>query len=161
MQTDRVPRPIPTVSPRPPSIRTHSSTKGLNPNHDDPVEDTETVFWSNLEGGLSLLAVNLPSLWAIVSNVSSPVSQMIASIRSALSLRSLGRNSHHSPRGGGGVDGVNAYTDDSRVRIHEPREGQSDEWHRLDPINSLGDAPRVSDGTDYDAKRADHHDGIV
>ena len=51
------------------------------------MEDTETIFWSNLEAGLSLLAVNLPSLWAYV-NKPSPES-IINSIRSAISLRSF------------------------------------------------------------------------
>ena len=54
------------------------------------VEDTESVFWSNLEAGLSLLAVNLPSLWAYV-NKASPES-IIASIRSIITLHSLRSN---------------------------------------------------------------------
>ena len=51
------------------------------------MEDTESIFWSNIEAGLSLLAVNLPSLWAYVNKVSPE--RIIASIRSAISLRSL------------------------------------------------------------------------
>jgi hypothetical protein len=57
------------------------------------VEDTETIFWSNLEAGLSLLAVNLPSLWAII-NKTSP-ERILASLRSIISLRSL-RSNHVS-----------------------------------------------------------------
>ena len=89
---------------------------------------------------------------------------MIASIRSALSLRSFRSNSPHSRSGGGGVNGVNTYTDDSQVRIHESSEGQSDEWHRLDQINSLGtevDTPHVSDGMDYKAKKGSNYNSMV
>ena len=89
---------------------------------------------------------------------------MIASIRSALSLRSFRSSSHHSPGGGGGVNGVNTYTDDSQVRIHEPSEEQNDEWHCLDQINSPRtkvNGPRVSDETDYNAKRVNNHDSMV
>ena len=59
------------------------------------VEDTESVFWSSLEAGLSLLAVNLPSLWAYV-NKASPES-IIASIRSIISLRSLRSDGSSNP----------------------------------------------------------------
>ena len=133
------------------------------------MEDTETVFWSNLEGGLCLLAVNLPSLWAIFGTVSSPASQLVASIRSALSLRSLGIGSNHSSSsksrgaigGEGAVHGAIGYADDSQVRIHETVKVQSGEWHRLGEIESRetgADAPRLSDGTEIDAT---NHDSMV
>ncbi|KAF6227646.1 hypothetical protein HO173_012086 [Letharia columbiana] len=154
----------------------HLTEDGPSATADAHLEDTETVFWSNLEGGLSLLAVNLPSLWAIIGKMSSPASQLVASIRSALSLRSFGSGSHHSSNsrtrkatrgaigGGGVVDGANKHSDESQVRIHETIEGQSTEWHRLRQIDSQEtdvNAPRVSNGTDYDAERADNHSSMV
>lgn len=43
--------------------------------------------------------------------------------------------------------------------------GQSGEWHHLGEIDSQetggADAPRVSDGTDYDAKRPNTHHNMV
>ena len=59
------------------------------------MEDTESIFWSNLEAGLSLVAVNLPSLWAYV-NKASP-ERIIASIRSIISLHSLRSNGSSNP----------------------------------------------------------------
>ena len=59
------------------------------------MEDTESIFWSNLEAGLSLLAVNLPSLWAYVSKASPE--GIIASIRSIISLHSLRSNGSSNP----------------------------------------------------------------
>ena len=52
--------------------------------------DTAEVYWSILEAGLCLLAVNLPSLWYYRHKLS-PES-VLASIRSAISLRSLRSN---------------------------------------------------------------------
>ena len=56
------------------------------------------------------------------------------------------------------------YADDSRVRIHETIEGQSGEWHGLGHLDSEEtdvNASRDSDGAEYNAKRADDHNGIV
>jgi len=50
--------------------------------------DSLQVFWSNLEAGLCLLAVNLPSLWAYTTKVKVSPDGVLASIRSAISLRS-------------------------------------------------------------------------
>ena len=97
---------------------------------------------------------------------------MVASIRSALSLRSLGIGSHHSSssktRGaisGEGVgNGAHGYADDSQVRIHETVKGQSGEWHHLREVESREtgvDGTRVSDGTDVDAMRIGNHDSMV
>lgn len=103
---------------------------------------------------MSLLAVNLPSLWAVIGNMSSPASRFVASIRSALSLRLLGSS---AAVGGGDVDdGNNRYVDDSQVRTHERMKGQIGEWHRLEEIDSQetgADAIRSSDGTDFVARR--------
>lgn len=54
------------------------------------VEDAESVYWSNLEAGLGLLAVNLPTLWGYVRNVS--VRSLVASVRSIISLDTLRSN---------------------------------------------------------------------
>ena len=54
------------------------------------MEDTQQVYWSNLEIGICLLAVNLPSLWAYVTKISPEA--VLNSIRSAVSLQSLGSN---------------------------------------------------------------------
>ena len=61
-----------------------------------PFEDTENLLCSILKGGLCLLAIKLPSLWAIICNVRSPTLQWIASIRRARPLRPLGSDSHRS-----------------------------------------------------------------
>lgn len=56
------------------------------------------------------------------------------------------------------------YADDSQVRIHETIEGQSGEWHGLGHLDSEEtdvNASRDSDGMEYNAKRADDHNGIV
>ena len=135
------------------------------------VLDTQTVFWSNLEGGLSLLAVNLPSLSAIVGKLSAPASQLVASIRSAISLRSVGSGSHRSSRsrrrgvvGGGG--GPAEYVDGSQVQIREAMKGQeSSEWHRLGEIDSretaADDGARDSEGAENNAERAARRVGMV
>ena len=97
---------------------------------------------------------------------------MVASIRSALSLRSLGIGSNHSSNsksrgavgGEGVVNGANGYADESQVRIHETMKGQSGEWHHLREIESREtgvDGPRVSDGTEIDATRIRNHDSMV
>lgn len=128
------------------------------------VEDTETVFWSVLEGGLCLLAVNLPSLSAIVRPISSRTSQMVASIRSALSLRSLGSGSHHSSHSkiqavgdasGGVSDGADRSADNSQVRIHGLMRRRSAEWHHLREIDSF------ETGADYESKSTRNHDDMV
>ncbi|CAD6577598.1 MAG: hypothetical protein ASARMPREDX12_008414 [Alectoria sarmentosa] len=148
------------------------SNAGPSATADTHLEDTETVFWSILEGGLCLLAVNFPSLWPMIGKVSSPASRLLVTIRSALSLRSNGISSHDSSRsktrgagGGGGIVGAaRGYADDSRVRIHETTKGRSNEWHRLREIDSReagAEGPRVSDERDYDAKRANGHESMV
>lgn len=107
-----------------------------------------------------------------MGNMRSPASQWIASIRSALSLRSLGGGSHHSSpsraRGaigaGGTVDGASRYVNDSQIQIHETVKGQSHEWHRLGEIDTHEtgvDALPVSDGMDHDDKNADYRNSIV
>lgn len=99
--------------------------------------------------------------------MSSPASQLVASIRSALSLRSIGSGSHHSSRSrtrGGVVNVADGHADDSQVRIHATTTGQRSEWHRLgesDSQKTSADAPRVSDETDYDAKSANGHGSMV
>lgn len=155
------PQSTPPCPPQPPFPQSNRLEKKT-------VEDTETVFWSNLEGGLSLLAVNLPSLWAIVGTISAPASQLVASIRSALSLRSLGGDSNRSSRravaGQGGVDGANASAHDSQVRIHETGEGQGCEWHGMGQLGGREtevDVSGDSDGAEYSAKRADYQYGMV
>ena len=121
---------------------------------------------------MSLIAVNLPSLWAIVRNLSVPASQLVASIRSALSLRPFRGDSHHSTSsrirgalaGGGGINGGHVFANDSQVRICEPSEAQSGEWHRRGHISSVETDVNpfpISDGADSDATRADKYDSAV
>ncbi|KAF4633306.1 hypothetical protein G7Y89_g4814 [Cudoniella acicularis] len=62
----------------------------LSPTVDYRLVDTLQVYWSIFEAGLSLLAVNLPSLWVYCTKVL-PTS-VVASIRSAFSMVSLGSN---------------------------------------------------------------------
>jgi len=54
---------------------------------DIQMADTQAIWFSMLETGFTLIAVNLPSLWSIVSKVS-PES-IVRSVRSILSLTSL------------------------------------------------------------------------
>ena len=56
---------------------------------DSRLEDTQVLFWSVLEAGLGLIAVNLPSIWGLLTKVSPE-----AVLRSVRSLVSLG--SRHS-----------------------------------------------------------------
>ncbi|CAG8979098.1 hypothetical protein HYALB_00000229 [Hymenoscyphus albidus] len=66
---------------------------------DIQLQDSEAVWFSMLETGFALIAVNLPSLWGLISQFS-PES-IIRSVRSLISLRS-NLSSHHSTRGGVG-----------------------------------------------------------
>ncbi|MCJ1382385.1 hypothetical protein MMC17_005498 [Xylographa soralifera] len=72
------------------------TANGISAAADFRLEDTEAVFWSNLEAGLSLLAINLPSLWVYISKISPE--RILASLRSMISLTSLqlGRSSRRS-----------------------------------------------------------------
>jgi len=60
---------------------------GLSPSSDVRLQDSLQVFWSMLEAGMSLLAINLPSLWAYHTHIAPE--GVIASIRSVISLHSL------------------------------------------------------------------------
>ena len=53
---------------------------------DPRLEDTKVLFWSMLEGGLGLIAVNLPSIWGLYSKISPDA--VLRSVRSMVSLRS-------------------------------------------------------------------------
>ncbi|KAF4628542.1 hypothetical protein G7Y89_g9609 [Cudoniella acicularis] len=66
---------------------------------DIQLADTQAVWFSMLEIGFSIIAVNLPSLWSIISKVF-PES-IIRSVRRIISLRSLQSNNSHSSRSGG------------------------------------------------------------
>lgn len=65
------------------------------------VVNTKAIYLSVLEAGLSLIAVNLPSLWCLLNKVK-PES-VLRSVRSIISLRSkcsansLNKNGSHSP----------------------------------------------------------------
>lgn len=71
------------------------------------VEDTESIFWSNLEAGLGFIAINLPPLWAYTTRFSAEGA--LRSARSLVSLHSFSRspkgsrssrsNSHNVDRG--------------------------------------------------------------
>ena len=55
--------------------------------------DTQAVWFSNLETGLSLIALNVPAIWRIFSGLR--ISSLVQSVRSAISL-----SSRSSPRSG-------------------------------------------------------------
>lgn len=145
---------------------------GPDPNADGHLEDTGTVFWSNLECGLCLLAVNLPSLSAIFGNTSFHISQLVASLRSAISLRSTGSDSHHSSRsrtrgavgGEGTILSVDSHAVNSQVRLHGPTKGQGGDWYRLGELESRdsgADVPRAGDSMDYHRKSDDKCGNMV
>ena len=48
--------------------------------------NTKQLYWTVLENGLSLIAVNLPSLWCLVNKVQ--LESVLRSVRSMLSLHS-------------------------------------------------------------------------
>ena len=92
------------------------------------VQDTTQVFWSILEAGLCLLAVNLPSLWAYRRKISPD--DLLASIRSAISLRSFRSGQSRESRTcgsellGTGPDGVSTHSSSSRAKIVATKEGE-------------------------------------
>lgn len=51
-----------------------------------PAQDTQAVWFSMLETGFSFIAINLPSLWGMVSRIS--IESVIRSVSSLLSLHS-------------------------------------------------------------------------
>ncbi|KAF4628103.1 hypothetical protein G7Y89_g10045 [Cudoniella acicularis] len=60
--------------------------------------DTQAIWFSMLETGFTIIAVNLPSLWSMIAKLS-PES-IIRSVRSIISLRSLPSNLSNGSRGG-------------------------------------------------------------
>ena len=107
------------------------------------VEDTGGIFWSNLEAGLSLLAVNLPSLWAYV-NKATPEG-IIASIRSIISLHSL-RSNGSSNRSRSHIR--IPHTDSrapSGVHTGVDPDQQGIEFHALNDVDGLKRRPPMPD----------------
>lgn len=103
------------------------------------------VFWSMLEAGVSLLAVNLPSLWAYRTHFPSPDS-LIASIRSVISLRTFGsdhsRGSNSNTRGmhplSGDVQSQNSTS--SKSQFVERFPGQNSETYAMYDVEGQKDA---------------------
>ena len=64
---------------------------------DPRLEDEEVNFWSMLEAGLALIAVNLPSIWGLFTKVSPEA--ILRSVRSAVSIasRSSGDSKNSRP----------------------------------------------------------------
>ena len=118
------------------------------------MEDTENIFWSNLEAGLSLLAVNLPSLWAIATSASA--TRLLAGLRSLIRLRSQVSPSR-IPDGGTAPD-----PDNSQVRIPEICKESSEEWHKMYDFQRSEAWPSPSVDSDGSAKTGIiRHDEIV
>ena len=63
---------------------------------DPRLEDTQLLFWSMLEGGLALIAVNLPSIWGLFTKISPEA--VLRSVRSAVSLGSRGSGDSKNSR---------------------------------------------------------------
>lgn len=63
---------------------------------DPRLEDTEILFWSMLEGGLALIAVNLPSIWGLFTKISPEA--VLRSVRSVVSLGSRGSGDSKNTR---------------------------------------------------------------
>ncbi|KAL8830371.1 MAG: hypothetical protein Q9191_001481 [Dirinaria sp. TL-2023a] len=120
-----------------------------------PREDTKSIFWSNLEAGLSLLAVNLPSLWTIIS--SSSATRFLASLRSLVTFSSHGSHSRILERGTAPGD-----TDDSRIRISDTDKSSSKEWHEMHYVQNSEPWPSPSMASADSTKPSVHrHDDIV
>lgn len=116
---------------------------------------------------MSLLAVNLPSLWAIFGRMSTPASKLVASIRSALSLRSLGSDGgHHSMHRGveAGGSQINIIHD-AASGGPDSIKGQSKGWHQLREMDDSRthdvDSAWVPSGTGYDNQRVSRIKDIV
>jgi len=76
----------------------------ISPNADFHLADSLQVFWSMLEAGVSLLAINLPSLWRYKSHISPD--SLIRSIRSAISLRSSASNHSRGSNSNTNISGM-------------------------------------------------------
>ena len=63
---------------------------------DPRLEDTQVLFWPMLEGGLALIAVNLPSIWGLFTRVSPEA--VLRSVRSMVSLGSRGSGDSKNSR---------------------------------------------------------------
>ena len=60
------------------------------------LEDTQVLFWSMLEGGLALIAVNLLSIWGLFTKVSPEA--VLRSVRGMVSLGSGGSGDSKNSR---------------------------------------------------------------
>ncbi|MCJ1241669.1 hypothetical protein MMC14_009675 [Varicellaria rhodocarpa] len=109
------------------------AAKGPSLTTDFFIQDTESVFWSNLEAGLSLLAINLPSLSAYFSDISSE--RIIASIRSLLLLTSLRRLGYGS---GGSSTRTRIPDEGSSSQARLTADVESGEVHALHILQSKG-----------------------
>ena len=63
---------------------------------DPRLDDTQLLFWSVLEGGLALIAVNLPSIWGLFTGISPEA--ILRSVRGLVSLRSWGSGGSMEPK---------------------------------------------------------------
>lgn len=99
------------------------------------VLDTLEIYWSLIEAGLCLLAVNLPSLWFYVGKTSPE--RMIAGVRSVISLASFqSPRSDRFPRSPAGTprphsqESIGSKT--SRVRFSPTPTGEHHPMHDLE-----------------------------
>ena len=72
-----------------------------------PVTDTQAVWFSLLETGLALIAINLPSIWGLTSHIS--IGSVLRSVRSLLSI--------HSHDSSGSSRRYNGRSDDSYLHM--------------------------------------------
>lgn len=100
--------------------------------------DTLAVYWSILEAGVCLLAVNLPSLWFYSSKLSPE--RMLASIRSAISLGSIHSDrSQRSRTGATQLDGSSSINSkSSRLNFLAT---ESAEAHAMYDVESQKETP--------------------
>ena len=115
--------------------------------------DTAEVFWSILEAGLCLLAVNLPSLWFYRHNLS-PES-MLASIRSAISLRSL--RSNHSGALPSRKDNQSAHSASSQTKFAS---AETSEAYAMRDVEALDEVTALP-GTIIVSSRIEQEETIV
>ena len=109
-----------------------------------PVTDTQAVWFSMLETGLALIAINLPSIWGLTSRIS--IDSVLRSVRSLLSI--------HSHDSSGSSRRYNDLNDDSYIHMNSDAGSQKMELVPQVGSSELNTAITGKDKSEYDK---DHH----
>lgn len=118
------------------------------------VTDTQAVWFSMLETGLALIAINLPSIWGLTSHIS--IGSVLRSVRSLLSV--------HSHDSSGSSKRYNGLKDDSYNHRNSDAGSQSVEL--VPPVGSgklntaITSKVKSEHDKDHHKARYDLEDGI-